>query len=169
MATSWPPFEVRSSEEKLFALKRLVEKPLDERGEMLPSEVTSWLSRLLVVRSCGHLEQVVQVCARAYIEHKSGGPARQFGLSWLERSRNPKQAALEELLSRFDESWGKSFADFMAEEDERLRRELASAVDKRNRIAHGENEGAGREQALRMCGAIEEISRWWSERLKPTP
>lgn len=166
MPQSWPPFEVLSSLQKLQALQSLVEQPQDEQGETLPFEAIGWLSRLLVVRACGHLEQVVRVCTRAYVDEKSGGPVRLFGLSWLEKSRNPSQSALEELLTRFDEGWCKDFTNFLTVDDERLHRDLASAIDKRNRIAHGENEGASRDQALRLCKAIVEISDWWADRFK---
>jgi hypothetical protein len=167
MAQSWPPFEVLSSLQKLQALRSLVEEPQDEQGKTLPSEVIGWLSRLLIVRACGHLEQVVRVCARAYVDAKSGGPVRFFGLSWLEKSKNPSQSALEEFLTRFDEGWCTEFTNLLTVDDERLHRDLASAIDKRNRIAHGENEGASREQALRLCGAIVEITDWWTVRFKP--
>lgn len=167
MANSWPPFEVTSSAQKLVALREIVDNPVDERGRKLPVEVISWLSRLLVVRACGHLEQVVRACSRGYLERKSGGPAGAFGLSWLDKSRNPKRTALEEHLERFDPAWSVAFSAFMEADDERLHRDLASAVDKRNRIAHGENEGASRDQALRLCCALEEISDWWVTQLNP--
>ncbi|WP_442855041.1 HEPN domain-containing protein [Curtobacterium sp. Leaf261] len=167
MPTSWPPFEVTSSAQKLQALREIVENPVDESGKKLPFEVVSWLSRLLVVRACGHLEQVVRACSRGYLERKSGGPAGAFGLSWLDRSKNPKRTSLVEHLERFNPAWATAFASFMDADDERLHRELASAVDKRNRIAHGENEGASRDQALRLCGALEEVSDWWVGHLNP--
>lgn len=167
MPPGWPPFEVTSSRQKLSDLRNSVEKPLDASGKTLPSEIIGSLSRLLIIRACGHLEQVVGACTRGYIESKSGGPVRAFSLSWSERSKNPSRTNLEELLGRFDAGWLVNFQNLVEADDERLHRGLASAVDKRNRIAHGENEGANRDQALRLCEVVEEIADWWSAQFRP--
>lgn len=167
MPSSWPPFAVTSSRQKLSDLRSHLDNPLDASGKTLPPEIIGWLGRLLIVRACGHLEQVVSACTRGYIESKSGGPVRVFSLSWAERSRNPNRSNLEKLLGRFDDGWCVEFQCLLEGEDERLHRALTSAVDKRNRIAHGENEGANRDQALQLCSAVSEIADWWSHKFNP--
>jgi hypothetical protein len=47
------------------------------------------MSRMLVVRSSGFVEQTAHEVCRAHVRERSGGPTRSFALSWLEWSRNP--------------------------------------------------------------------------------
>ncbi len=139
----------------------------DAGDSKLSAETAGWLARLLVVRSCGHLEKVVQACARGYVEFKSGGPTQSFALSWTERSRNPSEANLLELLTRFESGWAEELLELLSANDELLHRELAWAIDTRNRIAHGENQGAGPEKALVSCASMELLADWWVDRLSP--
>lgn len=125
------------------------------------------LSRLLVLRSCGHLEQVVLKCAQGYVEAKAGGPVRSFSLTWLSKSRNPSAKALRELAERFDSTWGQDFDDLLDENEQSLRRLLGNLVDFRNHIAHGENQGVNRGKALELSDAAEDVSDWWITTLNP--
>ena len=161
---SWPPWEVKSSRLNLETLRGAVDRP-SESG--LSAEALGWMSRLLVVRSCGYLEKAVVECARGYVTEKSWGQVRSFGLTWLERSRNPKPAALEELLGRFDAQLASEFVAFIGEDDSRLEKELHTLVHLRNRIAHGENEGINRARALSLSLAGEEVADWWISALNP--
>lgn len=163
MAKLWPPWEVTSSRSNLDQLREVV---LDLNKE-LPPEAVGWLARLLVLRSCGHLEQTVLQCARGYIEGKSGGPVQSFGLTWLTRSRNPSLSALKELAGRFEPTWGEDLDAFLGENDEALRTQLSNLVAFRNKIAHGENQGVNREKALALSVAAEEIADWWIRTLNP--
>src|SRR5688500_9615639 len=93
----WPPREIRQLEQKLDVLAASTGKA----GPEVNDEVRAWLARLLVVRSCGYLEQtVVEVC-RGYVDAKSGGLVRTYARSWLERSRNPSPDNLLEAMGRF--------------------------------------------------------------------
>jgi len=155
-AKSWPPWEVKRSEQTLDILFELIKQPESDR-----EETTSWLTRLLVVRLCGHLEQTVLHCTRQYVVEKSGGMVQSFSLSWLERSRNPSSGALESHIRRFDEKLANDFAQFLDYDGRRLADELNYLVTARNRIAHGENEGLRRDRAIRLESATKEICDWW--------
>lgn len=163
MTKSWPPWEVISSRTNLAQLRELVV----DANKDIPPEAMSWLARLLVLRSCGHLEQTVAACARGYIEGKSGGPLRSFGLSWLSRSRNPSEATLLTFAGKFDALWAQDLEYLLAENNELLRNQLNNLVGYRNKIAHGENQGVNREKALALCDAAEEIADWWIRSLNP--
>jgi hypothetical protein len=121
----------------------------------------------LVVRSCGYLEQAVAECSRGFVRQKSGGLVKTFALTWLERSRNPTPVRLIELAGRFDASMRDDFELLLEFEDRRLHDALASLVEKRNRIAHGQNEGVNRDRALALAAASEELADWWIVRLNP--
>ncbi|MET3922671.1 hypothetical protein ABIB26_003632 [Arthrobacter sp. UYEF20] len=152
-----------SSKSNLALLREIVETP----DKDLPAEALSWLSRLLVLRSCGHLEQVVQKCAQGYVEGKAGGPVRSFSLTWLAKSRNPSARALRELAERFDPAWAQDLDNVLDENEQSLRRLLGNLVDFRNLIAHGQNQGVTREKALELGDAAESISDWWITTMNP--
>lgn len=126
-----------------------------------------WLSRLLVVRSCGYVEQTLVEVARGYIAGRSGGPPRSFAHSWLERGPNPTPDALVVMTNRFDAAWAADLQDFLGADDERLARELAFLVDRRNRIAHGLNEGIGVRKALDLKDVATEVADWLIARFNP--
>ncbi len=86
---------------------------------------------------------------------------RTFSLTWLERTGNPSPSVLEELAGRFDRALQDDLEAYLNADDQRLRRDLYSLVNLRNRIAHGENEGVGRDRALRLSVSSEELSDWW--------
>lgn len=165
MPHRWPPWDVTSSLHNLRALRVLVEEP----GNFgIEAEPLGWLARLLVVRSSGYLDQAVAACARAYVDGKSGGLVRTFSLTWLERSRNPSPANLVELAGRFDRGLQDDLEALLDENDQRLRSALYALVHLRNRIAHGENEGVGRNRALALSGASEELADWWILSFNPS-
>jgi hypothetical protein len=161
----WPPWDVTSSLHNLRTLRDLVEDPASFGIE---AEPLGWLARLLVVRSSGYLEQAVAACARGYVDGKSGGPVRTFSLTWLERTRNPSPTNLVELAGRFDRGLQDDLEALLDENDQRLRGELGALVHLRNRIAHGENEGVGRNRALTLSVASEELADWWIVSFNPS-
>jgi hypothetical protein len=164
LASQWPPWDVTSLRSGLDDLAALLELP---KRKDLTQEALDWLGRLLVVRSCGYLEQTVVETCRGYIEGKSGGPARSFAHSWIERGPNPSPDALTALTGRFDAGWAADLESFLDADDQRLRREIAFLVDRRNRIAHGLNEGVGPTKALTLKDIACETADWFVLRLNP--
>lgn len=164
MSDRWPPWAVTSSMRNLDDLTTTVTDAVEAK---MDPEVLSWLSRLLVVRTSGCLEQSVHEITRGLVAGKSGGIIRTFAHSWLERSRNPSPEALLATLGRFDTSFEDEFADFIDRDDQRLRRDIAFLVSRRNAIAHGFNEGVRLEHALSLVPATKEIVDWFVLRLNP--
>jgi hypothetical protein len=122
-----------------------------------------------VVRSCGYLEQVVDEVSRELIPSQSGGVARSFAQSWIPTKRNPSFDRLTEWVGRFDLVWAEELAGLLLEDDERLRRELAFLLDRRNKIAHGHSEGIGVRKALDLKDIAVEIANWFILRFNPNP
>ncbi len=150
--------------QKLDELAALVEEPTVHG---VPHLATDALARFLVVRSCGYVEQTLIEVGRGYVRERSGGPAQSFALSWLERSPNPTPEALTTLTGRFDAVWSADLAEFLAADDQRLSREIAFLVDRRNRIAHGLNEGIGSRKALALKDVACELADWLIGRFNP--
>lgn len=159
---SWPPWEVTSLRGKLEALS----VRLEQRKE-LDEDIVGWLSRLLVVRSSGYLEQVAYVVCRGYVDAKSGGLVRAFSKSHLEWTRNPTPESLLQLVGRFDHILEVELASLFDSNDQEVRRELSFLVDRRNRIAHGENEGVNPSKALALKGVACDVADWFVLRLNP--
>ena len=142
----WPPLEVRNLERKLDELIALT----DDRRDVT-EEIRAWLARLLVVRACGYLEQTVVETFRAYVREKSYGTVRSFAHSYLERSKNPSIANLDEQLGRFDADLQADFKALLEADDQRLSREISFLVDRRHKIAHGLNEGITPVRAIKLA------------------
>ncbi|MBM0275617.1 HEPN domain-containing protein [Micromonospora tarensis] len=161
---TWPPLEVRNLERKLDELIALT----DDRRDVT-DEIRAWLARLLVVRSCGYLEQTVVETLRAYVREKSYGMVRAFAHSYLERSKNPSLANMDDQLGRLDAGLQADFREFLEADDQRLARELSFLVDRRHKIAHGLNEGITPVRALRLAASSKEVADWLILRLNPFP
>lgn len=146
----------------LDVLVKIVDEGTGEDDEAL-----GWLARLLVVRSCGYLEQTAFEVCRSYVGRRAGGPVRSFALSWLERTRNPTPDALRELVGRFDARYAEELWDLLNGDDERLYRELSFLVDRRNRIAHGLSEGIGSRKAIQLKNVAVELADWFVLRFNP--
>lgn len=159
----WPPQEILGAARGLEDLASIV------RGTDpgLSDEARGWLARLLVVRASGYIEQVTVVACRGYVDAKSGGLVRTFARSWLEKSRNPTPGNLLQLVGRFDTGLEQELEAFLNADDERLFRELAFLVDRRNKISHGVSEGLGPARALKVQSAALEIGGWFILRMNP--
>lgn len=160
---SWPPWAVKSSGDKLDLLVDAVR----DRGEMRTDDEQMWLTRFLVVRSCGYLEQAVHESVRAHLRNTSGGTALSFSLSWLERSRNPSPDNLLTIAGRFGAPFREDLESYLEENDKERRRELSLLVDRRNSIAHGMNEGLNDAKALQLADLAKETASWFLSKLKP--
>lgn len=164
MIDQWPPVPIPTLKTNLDSLAALVDHPPRSADD---PEIQTWLCRILVVRSCGYLEQVtVEVC-RSYIGQRSGGLVRTFAQSWLERSRNPSPINLEDLVGRFDANICDEFKTLLDADDGRLRREISFLVDRRNKIAHGISEGVNRSKALQLKDIACELADWFILRFNP--
>ncbi len=147
--------------------------PLDREFRLLIETVKSnrnadeYLPRFLVVRSCGYIEQSIKTLCRGLVEEKSYGLVKSFALSNLERTRNPRPDVILEQIGRFDAALGQELADFMDEDNSTVRQDLLFLVDRRNRIAHGENEGMGMNRSLALAKTASLLVDWLVLRLNP--
>jgi hypothetical protein len=71
------------------------------------------------------------------------------------------------MIGRFDAGLRDEFKQFLEGDDERLRRELALLVDRRNKIAHGLSESIGRDKALLLKEVALEVSEWLVLKFNP--
>jgi hypothetical protein len=158
----WPPISVPVLERELDRLADAVmagdERELNEQ---------MWLSRFLVVRACGYLEQCVHLIVTEHVQVNSWGTVRSFAISWMPRSRTPSAENLMEVLGRLDAALQEEFETLLAHNDGELRQRLALLVGRRHQIAHGQNEGMGTQSALELYRAAKVISDWFVRRFAP--
>jgi hypothetical protein len=159
---SWPPRGLLQLESSLDSLAEAVRTP----GRRSDDE-QMWLTRFLVVRACGYLEQVVHLCAVAHIEARSGGTAKLFALSWLSRSQNPSHENLLNLIRRFDGDMRNELCELMEDNSGEIKRELSTLVTQRHKIAHGLNEGLGARRALELVDTAKYVADWIVHSLNP--
>ena len=145
---SWPPREIERHERSLDELVTMLQ---DKRSG------DEYLSRYLTVRACGFLEQCIRLLSRAHVEGRSGGTVRSFALTHLERMNNPSPGTIAGLLGRFDASLPDEFALFLDKDGGVTRQELEGLVQKRNLIAHGENEGVRPTTALKHAEMVRNV------------
>jgi hypothetical protein len=160
---AWPSRALTNLERSLNELRAAVDRP--DRSWSV--DVTGHLTRFLVVRSCGYLEQVVDECCRAYLKSKAAPGAAAFGSSWLGGGRNPTPGMLESLVARFGLGLEAELHELFASDDEYLKREIGLLVDRRNKIAHGLNENIGSRKALDLVNAATTTADWFLLRLDP--
>lgn len=161
-STSWPPWSVTSLEQQLDRLARSVADP-DGRDD----DDQIWLTRFLVVRTCGYLEQVVQETVTTYLRHNVGGTARTFTLSWMSKSRNPSPDNLLDIVGRFDQAWRDELQGLLDQDDGFLNRELSLLVQRRHQIAHGLNEGLNSRKALALVDVAKTVANWFIRQFNP--
>jgi hypothetical protein len=158
----WPPWAIKSLEQGLDRLATAVQSnPKRDIDEQI------WLTRFLVIRACGYLEQVVHECVTGYLQLRGGGPAQAFSLSWLNKSRNPSPTNLLEIVGRFDESWRHDLDMLLNADGNHLNNELSMLVARRNQIAHGLNEGLGSQKALELVDTAKAVADWFIRQFDP--
>lgn len=160
---AWPSLAIQNFQRRLDGLAQVVSHAEPER----PDEVTQALSRFLVIRSCGYVEQVTEECIRSYLSSKSDPRSAAYGSSWLGRGANPTPGSLVALVGRFDGSWADELQALLDSDDEKLKRELSFLVDRRNKIAHGLPEGLGTSKALDLKQTAADVGDWFIKQFDP--
>lgn len=161
----WPPAELRRLENALDELAAAV----GDRPQGRSDDEQVWLTHFLVVRACGYVEQVMYRCSIDHLQQKSGGTARSYSLSWLERSINPSVKNISDTLGRFDQGFADEFEAMLSANDNQLARDLGALVTKRHAIAHGTNEGLGTQRTLALYQVAKDVADWLILRFCPDP
>lgn len=162
---AWPTIKVVRWQKSLDGLVRLVDEQARNQAD---DQVIKELSRFLVVRSCGLVEQVSEECCKEYLIKKSDIRSSSFAHSWFGRGANPSPGNLVSLVSKFDPEWGKDLQQFLDDDDELLKRQLDFLVTRRNKIAHGESEGVGVRKALDLSETAFKLTDWFIVTFNPS-
>lgn len=160
---AWPTQELSDSRRRLLELRQtLDELPRDS------ADVEAALGRFLVIRTCGHLEFTFEETLCRIAEEQASPRVAGFVRGQYFRGANPKPGRLVSEVARFDLVHSERLDSMLRENDEALHRELEFLVDRRNKIAHGQNEGIGRRKALDLAATGVQIADWIVSELAPS-
>ena len=160
---AWPSQSIQNLNRSLDGLVLLV-----KNHGLKDDEVKAQLARFLVVRTAGYLEQVISESCRAYLISKSNRYSASFGISWLERSRNPSPDTLKKLVAKFNNSdWNDSLEQLLNNDDKYIHSELCFLIDRRNKIAHGESENVTVSKALDLVEPAINVAKWFISTFDP--
>lgn len=159
----WPTREIVIIQQSLTTLEKVVQ----DLPHSTSDAINGSLARFLVVRICGTIEQIIEQCCKSYLLSKSDFRSSSFGHSFFGRGANPKPTALITLVRKFDPLWAEELEQLFLDDDELLHREIEFLVDRRNKIAHGLNEGIGVRKALDLVRPAEILTNWFIERFDP--
>lgn len=161
----WPPKDLALLRGLLLELRDAVAD--DERQESLTVNERMWLTRFLVVRATGYLEQVFFDCVREHVRARSRGTVQSFAMSFLTRSQNPSADNLSNMFGRIDPSLQRELKNRLDEDGGACRESLRLLVNTRHQIAHGLNESIRRETALELTEMAIDLAGWIMRRLDP--
>lgn len=161
----WPPRELKRLEKLLDELA----DSIDNRPKHRTDDEQIWLTRFLIIRSCGYLEQVMHQCVTGHLQEKSYGTSRSYSLSWLSRSINPSAENIRTTLGRFDAGFVDEFDLMLREDGVALGDDLGALIAMRHKIAHGDNAGLGERRALNLYRVAKRVADWMIVRLNPDP
>lgn len=159
---AWPSQEIQFSRTKLQELRNLLDKLPSESNE-----VSVELSRFLVVRATGYVENTFEKCILHFAESHSRAEVAQFVENQLFKGRNVSSKVLVERMGWLSAAWGGDLDDFLSEDDGYRARELNFMVDRRNKIAHGRSESVNRTKALALADMALELGDWLLETIDP--
>lgn len=162
-AGAWPSLAITNLRRSLATVRVLIEQPSADQ----PDDVTRALSAHLVIRASGYLEQVVIESLRAHAQAKSMERIAAYATSWISNGLNPAPGKLEEFVRRMDGDWAEELKQLLDDDDQRLRREVALLVDRRNKLAHGLSEGVSAIKALSLSDDAETVANWFIQRYDP--
>ena len=162
-STAWPSQPLQQSRLRLSELRRTADSlPKDTQPD-----VADVVSKFLVVRATGHVEFTVDACIHSFALSKSHPHVAGYVESSLFSGRNPSPGKLVDHVAKLSPVWGQALQDFLLEDDERRKRELDYLVNRRNRIAHGQNESVNLRKSLDLCALAIEIGDWIVETMDP--
>jgi hypothetical protein len=163
-ATSYAP----TARTEIARLRRDLDDLVKRCEALKPEdEVRADAYRFAHLRLAGFLEQSLMWVGKAVCLRMSGGAAQAFGLSWLERIRNPKAGEVVVFVGRFDENWANDLDDWF-KTDERSST-LNALMRLRNDIAHGRSSGASGTTFHNYYVVVYDLVDWLLERFDPLP
>lgn len=143
---AWPSQDLQTSRNRLINLKTLIESQ-----KANDPDIVAELSRLLVIRATGYVEFTFDTAIAAFADAHSNPVVARHVRASLFQGRNPWPNVLLDRAKILAPEWEESLKSFLDANDNLIRQELTFMVDRRNKIAHGQNESVNRRKALDLA------------------
>jgi hypothetical protein len=124
-------------EQRFIALDKLV-RAAEAKG--LDEQMASYLSMLGCVQVCGNLERCIELLVVEKVGHSP--KVTSFLRAYFKRGTNYDCDEIQQLLFKFDSTWGRAFESYLASNAE-VKESIASAYATRNSVAHGGTQSLG--------------------------
>ncbi|MFG1617910.1 HEPN domain-containing protein [Nonomuraea wenchangensis] len=121
------------------------------------------LHKYMCIRLSGYLEQLLFEAVCGFINSVSGGPAKNFALSYFRRAPNLTPEALRDLVARFGEPWASELANFL-DVDQRGN-SLGNLMAVRNKVAHGQGYRGGQLNVATYKKLVDDLHSWVVQRM----
>lgn len=162
-AGAWPSHDLAESRRRLVELH----KELDQLTDDVSPEVEQAICRFLVVRTCGHIEFTFEESFCLFTSARSSPGVADFVRSGFFRGSNPSPGRIVGTLEKLDKNRARVLSDYLDDNDQVVKRELAYLVDRRNKIAHGQNETVRKRRALDLAQVGLDLGDWMVTTLDP--
>lgn len=164
-AEKWPPYTVIRSENRLKELHSVIEHLKIDADPADPA-ITE-LSRLLVVRSCGHLETTFSCCFLKYIERHASKTVADYVEGTFKKWQSPKPDNIKNNLRKMSPAIEERLRNFLTQDGRDYSAELGSLVNERDRISHGDNDRVTIRSSENYYKIALEISEWFLAEFSP--
>lgn len=134
------------------------------------SELQVALARYTAVRAAGYVEAVRDDVADLFVDRVALDVIKSRVRTGLRVGLGVRPQQLIDFVQSFHRDWAIELANFL-DDDTSLRNrrsDLGALVHARNKIAHGDGDSVGRNDALRWATTAEEVGGWLIRRFDPS-
>lgn len=147
----WPTRMMQQNRIRLEELKSLVD------GISLDDEdISSEMSRFLVIRSCGYVEKVFEDCLIEFTRENSHSFVASHVISAFGKGSNARPDNLLGRAGKFNNAW-KSELNKYFDQNENTRENMLKLVEARNKIAHGDSDDTTKRTAIKLADVALEL------------
>jgi hypothetical protein len=132
-------------------VQRRRRQPNDPVEEAWLDGISVDLSRYLVVRSAGFLEEIRDEAAADFTHRASSAKVLAYVRTTIGKGGGVSPGQLETFMNNFDVAMGKSIKDALSANNNILSSRLGTLVKSRKQIAHGQGNNVNESRALVGC------------------
>lgn len=152
---------LNKQKEKLQRLIAVVQDFKNFGNSESEDDIENYITRFLIIRSCGYIEEVYRRSICLYVEKRAGKEIRNLIFNAkFRKGANPTQERIVETLRDLDPGLKNSFLSILGDNEN-----LKSLITMRNTVAHGGSDRCTRRQAIEKGNLAITIGDWFLENL----
>jgi len=122
------------SKRHIISYKNHLDSLFEDVKKISDPKMESEWAKYLCILVCGYLEQSISAIFCNYAQKKSCPNIANFIERQLEKARNPKMQQVIDLITKFNDKWGKEITEKTIDKYKDV---VDGVVTNRNKIAHG--------------------------------